>query len=146
MPNEEEKDLTAEREKRCIPIARELFKRLANREDLPFGEVDGGRDYVIEYFQKVYIEDFLPYLIEQNITMGEIKFVFKLMLQPIYDAQYTTEATLIDLFLNKATCALWGKTGPAESVDNVTIKELDEVLSRYPELKLQVKVDESVDK
>ena len=124
-PAEEEKrDYTAERNTRAIPIARELLKRLANREDLVMG--DASQEEMIEYYSKVYVEDIIPYLLEKEVRIGDIGYIFKIMLQVINYTQDRTALT-IELLYDKVTAKKWGKT----DTDDVTVTELDQVLKEH---------------
>ena len=124
MESEEKRDYTAERNTRSLPIAKELLKRLALREDLKMGDVP--QEELIEYYSKVYVEDIIPYLLENNVRIGDISYIFKIMLQVINYAQDRTELT-IDLLYNKATAKKWGKA----DTDEVTVTELDTVLKEH---------------
>jgi len=124
MESEEKRDYTAERNTRCLPIARELLKRISAHDDLLIG--DTTPEESAEYYSKIYVEDIIPYLLEQNVRIGDIGYVFKIMLQAIQLSQDRTEMTL-ELLYEKATAKKWGKS----DTDEVTVTDLDTVLKEH---------------
>lgn len=77
------RDLTAERDAEVLPLVRKLLVALASREDLMMGSSSTiSADKAAEYYQKVYLEVVVPLLLESNIKLNAIPYVFSVILQP----------------------------------------------------------------
>jgi len=77
-------NLTKKRDEKLIPIARKLLLAIVAREDLVMG---GSETISIEkaakYYQDKYIDIVIPLLLENDIKIIDIDYLFQLMLQPI---------------------------------------------------------------
>lgn len=120
-----ERDLTQERDNEVIPAALAILKAIANKPDLPMGartEAQGLE--VAKYYQKLYQEDIVPILLEHNLRLVDIPYLFQLVLQPVNFAKDLTDASL-KMNEEIATAGLWGV---AELAD-IRIKNLDAKLT-----------------
>lgn len=119
-------DLTKERDDRCIPIVRELIKRLGNRADelvMEASNKDANRQDTLDYYGKVFLEDVIELLLQNNVRVDEVGYIFRLMLEPItHLSQQTTMA--LDMHENTALASLYGKNDPRE----ITVVDVHRVL------------------
>ena len=118
------RDFTEERDQEVIPVVRELLKRLAAREDLLMGSskrVD--QEKAALYYQEVYQEDIIPLLMEHNIKLTAISYVFSLMLQPL---QLLKDVTMSSFGQNQdiADAIMYG----VKDIDDLRVQDLDKVL------------------
>jgi hypothetical protein len=97
-----EKDLTKEREDVCQPIAWKLFAAFAKKTDLPLGEATN--EEVIDYYNKMYTEDFMPLVIENDkFKISYLDHLFQLMHLIIDNVQARTEILLNQDYIKAAS-------------------------------------------
>lgn len=113
-------NLTKMRDDECIPIARELLKRIANRDDLLIGSTETYTEAeALEYYNTLYSEEVAPYLVEKNVRVKDVTFIFQIMAQAVQLLQSRTEMT-VDMRYDQAVAKALG----ADSADDVRIAEI----------------------
>jgi len=121
---EEERDYTQERDDRVIPVAKKFIKLLAVRDDLMMGFVQAKEpEKTAKYYQKVFQEDVIPLLMEPNLKISDIPFLFSIILQPfqmvatITESSFKNNRALTDAELYKI-----------DDIDELTVNRLDEMM------------------
>lgn len=79
-----ERDYTKERDLRVIPVARVLLRRMAARDDLKMGSSVTviSPEALAVYYRNIFKEDVIPVLLEANLKLKDLTYLFSLMLQP----------------------------------------------------------------
>ena len=114
IPSPIQPDLTKQRDAECIPLAREILKILAAHDDLRIGtEVQQGNEADVEFYSKLYADELMPKLLESNIKLDHLLYVFQLVRQAIDLLQERTQMT-VELRYNQADAKLWGVTDTSE--------------------------------
>ena len=119
---------TAERDAEIIPVARKLLSRLAAREDLLMGNKGKlTEEQAALYYQKLYQEEVVPLLVENNIKLNAIPYLFSIMMQPI---SLLNDVTTSSFEMNRdlADAGKWG----IKDIDDLRVKDLDEALKALP--------------
>jgi len=111
--------LTKQRDNRCIPIAKEIIKKLAEYET-PMGSFLTPEKTKQDYTPLA--EDILKLLLEKDVLVGDVSFIFQLALQPYQFLKELVTDSVNDS-ITKAAEKFWGK-----EETKVTMKELDKVL------------------
>lgn len=117
--DKQERDLTKERDDRCIPVARELLKLIAEYEEGMLLNTNPDK------FRKSYykLEDqILDMLRDKDMPIHDWGYIVKLALVPFDHLQAFVTDTLLKTE-DAAIDAMWGKDGKT-----VTIKDLEEKL------------------
>jgi len=131
----EMKDLTKQRDEVCIPIVREIFKKLGARANLlmgPASQID-----LLDFYNEVYSMDIIPLLMREDFKVVYLEYVFNLMMQVVGNVQ---DRTLISI--NHRTDQMVAKKLGLEDKNDLTIPQLDrELKALFPKA-----VDNSVDK
>jgi hypothetical protein len=112
-----QRDLTKERDDKCIPIVLEILSDLANTPDLHIGSevtTDSANVYYSDYVQ----DKVLPILMRENIKIDDISYVFKLILQPITFISEKVHTT-IDTREDEAIDLLFGKAKRDTTVNDI---------------------------
>lgn len=79
-----ENDLSAKREAEIVPVAIEIFCRIAGRGDLKIGDsVTLDIDTLAAYYQGLYRDEIVPTLLNSNIQLNAIKYLFEMVMVPI---------------------------------------------------------------
>jgi len=111
-----EKDLTAERNERCLPAAREIQQIIAK------GRIDDkSANEMFEDYSPL-VREVMDVFMANGVKMGEIEYVFKLALMS-HDILKETVHQSIDKHLSTVEEKFWGKPGT-----EVTISDLDKHL------------------
>lgn len=94
-PIQPKRDLTKERDERCIPIAREMLKRIAAREDLPLGNHGKSEEEIVNYYGDLYMEEIAFLLHKADVRVEEdINYIFQLAFEPLTQIQTRTTMTI----------------------------------------------------
>jgi hypothetical protein len=121
----EQRDYTKERDERVIPVARELLQLLASNEKLPMGAevTTGGQETVAKECTEIYQKTVIPLLLEKNLKLDEISYLFSIMQQGVH---LVSEITLSSLEMNKKQSdAIAYEVG---DIDDLTIGDIDAML------------------
>lgn len=124
MAENTSKDLSAERDKRCIPIARAILRMLAEPADLCIGSAATVTDEeLIQYYGNMYQTVLAPYLLEQNVLLDEVHYIFTIAAQAIDQLRERTEMTLEAREL-EAVAHLYG----VKTTETLTVNDVQRVL------------------
>ncbi len=124
-------NLTKKRDEKLIPIARKLLLAIVAREDLVMG---GSETISIEkaakYYQDKYIDIVIPLLLENDIKIIDIDYLFQLMLQPI---NLIKEITMSSFDSNRkiSDAQMYG----LKDIDDLKISDLDKYLKKFAKSK-----------
>jgi hypothetical protein len=123
------RDYTKERDDACIPIARKILKVLASREDLLIGSSasNATEEKALEYYADMYVKEIGPMLIEANIKVDHLKYIFTLVRQAVQFIADRTEMT-IEHHFNNATAFKWG----VKDTDEIDLAMIHEALTKPP--------------
>ena len=121
----ENHDLSAERDEKVLPIARKLLKLLADREDLNMGSRASikTQEEAAKYYQKVYQDDVVPLLLEHNMKLNDIPYLFSVMLQPI---QFTSDITTSSIEMNRDLAD--AKKYGLKDIQDICVDDIDTAL------------------
>lgn len=125
------KNLTRERDEQLIPVARELLLALAAREDLAMGGSETiSVEKTAEYYQNKYLDIVIPLLIEKDIKVKDIDYLFQLMLIPI---NFIKEVTISSFAANRdlSDAQMYG----LKDIDDLRISDLDKKLKEFAKSK-----------
>jgi len=123
----EQQNLSKERDKRVIPIARKILLALAARDDLVMG---GPESITTEdaalYYQQKYIDIIAPMLIEEDMYLKDIDYLFQLMSQPL---NFVKEITISSFAMNRdiADAQMYG----VDDIDDLKVSTLDSKLKEF---------------
>lgn len=124
---EEEKELTVERDEKVKPVVTHLFSVLAEEAKegvLEYGsDPDMTQEDLFDYYQNFYEEFLIKQMLEQDLTMAEADYVFRLMRQPIDMMKQVFDVT-IDRRKKDAMEKLVGE----QDIDDVTLEDLNDFL------------------
>lgn len=98
------KDLTKERDKKCIPIAKKVIE-LISKHDVMIGNVE--KEKTIEYYKGLE-EKIIKFYLLKELTSGEVSYVQQLVLQAVDIPLNFVKASIIDSY-EKATEKVFGK-------------------------------------
>jgi hypothetical protein len=114
-----QKDLTMERNERCIPLAEELAKIIAASPD--FVIVETASESSLQKHSDIS-EKVLQFFLDNNVAVGEISYIFQLMYAPFDSVKLMVENS-INMHLKKAQDILFEK-----DAEKITIGDLDKIL------------------
>lgn len=121
--NEAERDLTLERDQECIPVAMKLIQALAKRDlSKHMGSTLNQQETAL-FMNKVYLEDVVPIMLESNIKLNQLPFVFSIILQPF---QFLNDVTTSN-FENNRDIADGFKYGMPD-ITEMRVSDLDAAL------------------
>jgi len=113
-----ERDLTKERDERCIPLAKKIVEFLG-KEELVFGKItDADLDNCYRPLVKTLTADFR----EKNVSLSDVNYAFQLALQP-YQQINSLMINKIDEAVRMCQEKLWGKP-----LGEVTLQDVDTLL------------------
>lgn len=115
-----ERDVTKERDDRCVPVAKEVIKLIAAVDGLA-GNVKP--ELLRESYDGV-AKDILQLYLDKEIQISEINFVGQLVLQIVNQVTDIVNNS-VNHSLKKAEVKVFGK-----EMREVTFKELDELLQK----------------
>ena len=120
----QEKDLTKERDERCVPVAKEVMKLIINYDGLMMGTVDV-KEAMKSY--KNLVQEVKATLLKNNVKINEISYIFQLAFEPL-DTVKNMVIENINHQINDLRNTLFGK-----EFAEVTYSEMDEKLKTiYP--------------
>lgn len=117
---EEEKDLTKERDEKCIPIAKELIVYLAEMEKMPLGQ----EGFNAEEYSPVILK-FMQKLIDEEVKAMDVIYIFNLARQALDIVQKAVDHNL-DQHMNRVTEHVYGL--PEGKAYDVTVADLNRVI------------------
>jgi len=121
------KNLTKERDDELIPVARKLLLSLAAREDLVMGGSETiSVEKAAEYYQNKYLDVIVPLLLEKDIKIKDIDYLFSLMLQPINFIKEVT-VTSFDSNRSRSDAQMYG----LKDIGDLRISDLDRKLKEF---------------
>ena len=109
-----EKDLTKERNERCIPVAQKVLVIMSK------GKIDDKPQNEMYNEYKDIARELLKEYLDAKLKLSDIKYVHKLALQAFQISEDLVNQTL-NGHLKAATASYWGKDG-----EEVTVVDLDE--------------------
>lgn len=113
-------DLTAQRDKRCMPIAKQILHMIADAE-LPVG------DMTEEVRLKSYpplAASILELLLQKNVLVSDVNYIFRLALEAFQKTQDMV-ANSVNKNWERASEKYWGK-----AIDECTMADLDKKLTQ----------------
>lgn len=117
-------NLTKLRDDECIPIAREILKIVGNTEELVIGTSETySEEVALEFYNKLYEEKIAPLLVEKNIRVKDITFIFQIAQQALQLLDSRVTAT-IDHNYDQSVAKLMEVT----NIDDVRIGNIQNVL------------------
>ena len=111
------RDLTKERDLKCVPIAQEIVK-IIGEQVLPLGDIT--EEQRKEYFP--ITKKVLELLLAKGATLGEVNYIMKMVMQCSDMIQNIVIASLNDN-LKRAELKKWGS-----KLDDLTLQKLDDAL------------------
>lgn len=117
-----ETDLDKLRDMRCVPIAREVLKIIANSDNLALGEKVSDMERINSYepiFMKI-----MARFVELDIPLKDVGYIFSLVSQALNFTKDIIENSN-DRNTKKADSLLWGK-----DTDELTFVDVDTVLKK----------------
>lgn len=133
-----ERDYTAERDSRVIPLARKLLALFAGRSELPMGFNAKKNDTKTAiFFEDLYKQVIAPELIASDLYLSDISYLFSIMLQPLQMASDLTTSTFkMNLEIGHA------KAWNVLDIDDLKISDLETMLTK-DSVDKEPKADES---
>lgn len=119
-----QRDLTKERDDRCIPVAKEVLKMIAAAD----GFAGNTKQELIQQSYDQLAKDILQYYLDNNILVSEANFIGQLILQ-IINASMSIVSTSINTNLTNVQKMAFGK-----DINEVTFKELDDILKEVDKI------------
>lgn len=127
----ETRDYTKERDDRCVPLARELLKIIADQPDLQIGSISSKDEDVLEkeannvndYYTNLVRDHILNKFIESDLTVRDVNYTFTLMLEAIDMTKNKMIAT-IDTAYDIAVAKKFGHKYESE----VLVREVNDVV------------------
>lgn len=132
MPREElnatgAHDLSHQRDARCVPIAHELVKMLSKMESMPVGSHVNEKETPASSAYLPVIKEFLSLLIEKDVKIVEIAYIFSLVRQGLEFVSEAIDETM-NQQMNRVTELVYGLK--LNDSDEITVKNLNEVVMR----------------
>jgi hypothetical protein len=123
-------DLSKERDERCTPIAQEILRTIGNQKEIPLGShiaQSGMEDSYRETVNKL-----LTLMVEKNIPVTDLVYIFNLTREAISIVQETLETTFNEN-MNRITEAVYGlEYGKAHTIG---VGDLAKVVKHGAEIK-----------
>jgi hypothetical protein len=120
-------DLSHQRDARCVPIAFELVKMLAKMESMPVGSHVNEKENPASSAYLPVVKEFLSLLIEKDVKIVEIAYIFSLVRQALEFVSETIDETM-NQQMNRVTELVYGLN--LNDSDEITVKNLNEVVIR----------------
>jgi len=115
------KDLTQEREDRCIPVAKKILKIIAEKENSVMGAAERGQ--IVEEYDIILVE-VIDLLKKEEVKMIDVNYILQLVLQPLaHLQQYMAES--IGKWEKKMFAGIYGKPYGQETLVDLE-KKLEE--------------------
>lgn len=118
-------DLTAERNERCLPIANEVIKMMAQVviEDIPAQELADKNKELVLKIMNVYLD--------KGVRLSDVNYIHRLILAS-YDVVNTTITDSLNKHLNSSGDIFWQQFC-GKNIDEITVKDLDNLLVKDKE-------------
>lgn len=117
-------NLTKKRDDECIPVAREIIRILGETKDLPIGTTESfSTESALEFYNQLYAEKIAPLLIEKDVRVKDLTFIFQIAQQAIQLLESRVTMT-VDTRYDQAVAKLMGQ----EHIDEVRISNIQTVL------------------
>lgn len=144
LNNPQMHDASHERDERCVPVAHELVKMLANMEYMPVGSHINEKETPASSAYLPVIRDFMRLLIEKDVKIVEISYIFSLARQALEFVSEAVDETL-NQNMNRVTEMIYNL--PKNDSDEITVKSLNEVVMRKEKINAAIKpiLDEAVE-
>mgnify|MGYP001559969118 CR=1 FL=1 len=114
-----DRNLTEERDKRCISIATEIIKFIGEQENLGF--VESNSEKVADIYTPI-TSKIIQMMFDKNLKLDDIDYVFRLIRVP-HDHLQTFVSSSMNRNLEKANEKLWGRKR-----EDIDFKQLDSLL------------------
>lgn len=124
-------DLSHQRDNRCVPIAFELVKLLAKMETMPVGAHVNEKETPMRSAYLPVVKDFLKLLIDKDVKIVEIAYIFSLVKQALEFVSDTIDETM-NQQMNRVTELVYGLK--QNDSDEITVKNLNEVVMHKGEI------------
>lgn len=121
----EEHSLSHQRDARCVPIAFQLVKLMATMKEFPVGSHVNEKGGIVEDHYLPVTRELMKILIENNVKITEVTYMFSLVRQGLQVIQDAVDETL-NQNMNRITEVTYG-LGVNES-DQITVKQLNNVV------------------
>jgi len=121
-------DPTKLREERCVGVAKQVLKLIAEYEGLKLGDVK--QEELIKYYKDL-VQDIKALYLKENILLSDIAYIKKLLLQPIEVTDFLLNQNFNKL-LGDVQDKLWGKDR-----NEATVGDLDRLLKDEVEEELE---------
>lgn len=137
-------DASHQRDERCVPIAHELVKMLASMETMPVGSHVNEKETPASSAYLPVVKDFLKLVIEKDVKIVEISYIFSLVRQGLEFVSDAIDETL-NQNMNRVTEMVYGL--PKNDSDEITAKQLNEVVMRKEKIDKAIRpiLDEPVE-
>lgn len=137
IPKEELKtaemhDLSHERDARCVPLAHELIKMLAEQSKMPVGSHVNEKEGEVEDYYRPTVVAFMKRLITEEVKVMEVVYIFQLARQALEAVESVIDETM-NRNMNRNTEAMYGLKD--NDYDEVTVKQLNTVALRHDKIK-----------
>lgn len=120
-------DLSHKRDQVCVPIAFELVKMLAKMETMPVGSHVNEKETPMSSAYLPVVKEFLGLLIEKEVKVVDISYIFSLVRQALEFVSDTVDETM-NQQMNRVTELVYGL--PLNDANEINIKQLNEVVIR----------------
>ena len=137
-------DASHQRDERCVPIAHELIKMLANMDSMPVGSHVNEKETPASSVYLPAVKEFLKLVIEKDVKIVEISYIFSLARQGLEFVSDAIDETL-NQNMNRVTEMVYGL--PKNDSDEITVKQLNEVVIRKEKIDMAIRpiLDEQVE-
>ena len=119
-------DLSHQRDERCVPLAHALIKLLAEQPEMPVGGHVEQKLGETDYYAPT-VRTFLSELIEKDVMVSEVVYIFTLARQALDFVQGSIDET-INQNMNRNTETMYGLKH--NDFDLITVKDLNRVVMR----------------
>lgn len=125
-------DYSHQRDARCVPIALELVKMLATMDKMPVGSHVNEKETPASSAYLPVVKDFLKLLIDKDVKIVEIAYIFSLVRQALEFVSDAIDETM-NQQMNRVTELVYGLK--QNDSDEITVKHLNEVVMRKSKIK-----------
>lgn len=126
LNNANKHDLSHQREERCVPLAHKLIKMLAEQPEMPVGAHVNEKMGETDYY-KPTVHTFLSDLIENDVKVSEVVYIFTLARQALDMIESSIDETL-NQNMNRNTESMYGLA--FNDYSEITVKDLNKVVMR----------------
>lgn len=123
-PSPVQPNFTKMRDDECIPIAREIIKILGNEDGLMIGTSESFSEAeAMSYYNDLYETKIAPMLVEKNVRVKDLTFIFQIAQQAIQLLESRVTMT-VDTRYDQAVAQLMD----VSHIDDVRIENIQNVL------------------